>query len=291
VQPVGSSDPAVGTSDLVVASFNVHSGVDGWGRRFDLIDVCAKLDADVLVLQESWTPDGGRPVAEEISEKLGYEAYEFATATGRLSGPHPHPGAKWKPPSRRFDGPRVVLPDQTRAAAKTATSTTSPIWPANRRWPHGTGSERGTWSVAMLSRLPVVASGAIDLGQLRYDTARRGALRVDVETKRGIVAVFGTHMSHLSRGSPLQFRRLRKELSLVELPAVLAGDMNLWGPPLVAQLPGWHRAVIGRTWPAWWPHSQPDHILVRDPCRVVDSQVIEASGSDHRPIRAAITIA
>jgi endonuclease/exonuclease/phosphatase family metal-dependent hydrolase len=279
-----------GPPDLVVATFNVHSGVDGWGRRFDVTEACARLEADVIVLQESWTPDGGQSMAEEISEKLGYEAHELATATGRLSGPHPHPGSKWKPRSRRFDGPRVVLLDRTRAAAKTATSTTSPTWPANRRWPHGTGSEKGTWNVAVLSRLDVVFTEAIDLGQLRYDTARRGVLRVDVETKSGTVAVFGTHMSHLSRGSPLQFWRLRKILEAVELPAVLAGDMNLWGPPTVAQLPGWHRAVIGRTWPAWFPHSQPDHILVRDPCRVIDSAVVGACGSDHRPIWAAIAV-
>lgn len=276
--------------DLTVASFNVHSGVDGWGRRFDVTEVCARLDADVIVLQESWTPEGGRGMAEEISDQLGYESCEFTSATGRLSGPHPHPGPKWKPPSRRFDGPRVVLPDQTRAAAKTDTSTPSPTWPANRRWPHGTGSERGTWSVAVLSRLAVVSHETIDLGQLKHDNAWRGVLRVDVETKAGTVALFGTHMSHLSRGSPLQFRRLRKILEAVELPAVLAGDMNLWGPPTVAQLPGWHRAVRGRTWPAWWPHSQPDHILMRDPCRVLGSEVIGASGSDHRPIRAAIAV-
>ena len=142
----------------------------------------------------------------------------------------------------------------------------------------------------MLSRLRVVGTSQVDLGQLKYDTARRGALRVDVETKSGTVAVFGTHMSHLSRGSPIQFWRLRKALSKVALPAVLAGDMNLWGPPVVAQLPGWHRAVIGRSWPAWWPHSQPDHILVREPCRVIESEVMAACGSDHRPVRAAISL-
>ena len=45
--------------------------------------------------------------------------------------------------------------------------------------------------------------------------------------------------------------------------AVLLGDMNLWGPPVRVFLPGWHRAVKGPTWPAWNPHSQIDHILVR----------------------------
>jgi endonuclease/exonuclease/phosphatase family metal-dependent hydrolase len=282
--------PANGPTELVVASFNVHSGVDGWGRRFDVVAACARCDADVLVLQESWSPEGGTAMADLIADELGYEPHELPNADGRLSGPHPHPGRSWKPPSRRFDGPRVVLPDQTRAASKTLASTTSPTFPANRRWPHGTGSDRGTWSVAVLSRLPVESTETINLRQLRYDTAHRGALRVDVKTKSGTVAVVGTHMSHLSRGSSFQIFQLRRELDLIKVPAVLAGDMNLWGPPLVAQVPGWHRAVKGRTWPAWRPHSQPDHILVRPPISVLDSQVLEPMGSDHRPVRARLAI-
>jgi hypothetical protein len=41
---------------LVVASFNVHGGVDGFGRPFDVIAACGELDADLVVLQESWSP-------------------------------------------------------------------------------------------------------------------------------------------------------------------------------------------------------------------------------------------
>lgn len=184
----------------------------------------------------------------------------------------------------------MVLPDRTRAASKTVTSTTSPTFPATRRWPHGTGSEKGTWNTAVLSRLPVESTETIALRQLRYDIATRGALRVDVVTKNGIVAVVGTHMAHISRGSSFQIWQLRRELARIQVPAVLAGDMNLWGPPLVAQLPGWHRAVKGRTWPSWRPHSQPDHILVRPPITVVDSEVVDELGSDHRPVRARLTI-
>jgi len=282
--------PPTSRAEFVLVSFNSHSGVDGWGRGFDIVEVCKSFEADVIVLQESWGPDGRPSMGEVIAQELGYELAEMATAEGRLSGPHPHPDAHWKPRSLRLDGPRVVLPDRTRAAAKTVTSTTSPVWPDNRKWPHGAVSERGTWSVAVLSRLPVVSTHAQDLGQLRYDTARRGALQVNVTTKAGPVAVVGTHMSHISRGSAIQFWRLRKFLSGISVPAVLAGDMNLWGPPLVAQMPGWHRAVIGRTWPAWRPHSQPDHILVRPPISVVKSEVLAPSGSDHRAIRARLAI-
>lgn len=278
------------TAEIVVASFNAHSGVDGWGRSFDYVGACASFDADALVLQEAWKPDGRQGMAGEIADKLGYESQEFVTAVGRLSGPHPRPGDTWKPRGFRPDGPRVVLPDRTRAAGRAPQSTTSPTWPDDRRWPHGSGSEHGSFNTAVLSRLPVSDSTIIDLGLLRYDIGNRGVVRFDVQTDAGPVAILGTHMSHLSKGSPLQFRRLRMATDEIMIPAVLAGDMNLWGPPLVAQLPGWRRAVKGRTWPSWFPHSQPDHILVRGSIRVVSSEVLPTAGSDHLPIRAKLEI-
>jgi endonuclease/exonuclease/phosphatase family metal-dependent hydrolase len=255
-----------------------------------MVGACRSFDADVIVLQEAWEPDGRTSMVDEICGELGYEPYFMLTAVGRLSGPHPHPDNKWKPTSRRLDGPRVVLPDRTRAARKVVTGTTSPTWPDDRRWPHGTGSERGSFNVAVLSRLPVLSTDTMTLRDLRYDSATRGALRVDVATDAGPVAMVGTHMSHLSRGSPFQIAELKRWLTGIETPAVLAGDMNLWGPPLVAQMPGWRRAVKGRTWPCWGPHSQPDHILVRDPIVVIKGEVLPAAGSDHLPIRARLAI-
>jgi endonuclease/exonuclease/phosphatase family metal-dependent hydrolase len=282
--------PARGSPEIVVVSFNAHSGVDGWGRGFDYFEACASFDADVIFLQEAWKPDGREGMAGQIADKLGYESHEFVTAVGRLSGPHPQPGDSWKPRSFRPDGPRVVLPDRARAAARAPQSTTSPTWPDDRRWPHGSASERGSFNTAVLSRLPVLHSSIIDLGVLRYDIGHRGIVRLDVETSAGPVAMLGTHMSHLSKGSPVQFRRIRIATNEIMIPAVLAGDMNLWGPPLVAQLPGWRRAVKGRTWPSWFPHSQPDHILVRGPIRVVSGEVLATRGSDHLPVRARLAI-
>ena len=282
--------PAPGTAEIVVVSFNAHSGVDGWARSFDYLGACASFDADVIFLQEAWKPDGRQGMASEIAEKLGYESYEFVTALGRLSGPHPHPGDSWKPRSLRPDGPRVLLLDNTRAAARAPQSTTSPTWPDDRRWPHGFGSERGSFNTAVLTRLPVLNTVNIDLGMLRNDIGHRGVVRVDVETAAGPVAALGTHMSHISKGSPVQFRRLRLATDEITIPAVLAGDMNIWGPPLVAQLPGWRRAVKGRTWPSWIPHSQPDHILIRGPIRVLSGEVLPSGGSDPLPIRARLAI-
>jgi len=277
--------PSSSRAEFTVVSFNAHSGVDGWGRAFDMVGCCKNFDADVVVLQESWRAEGRRSMAEEIGSELGYEVFEFETAKGRLSGPHPHPGPGWKPRSRRLDGPRVLLPDRTRAARKIVDDATSP---ADGRWPHGTASERGAWSVAVLSRLPVVHSEVIDLGQLRFDPTRRGAVRIDVTTSGQTVAVIGTHMAHFSRGVAAHYWKLRRLLEPITLPAVLAGDMNLWGPPVVAQMWGWRRAVKGRTWPSWFPHSQPDHILIRGGLVSVESAALPGCGSDHLPVMARL---
>ncbi len=282
--------PAPGQTELVVASFNVHSGVDGWGRRFDVVAACARCDADVLVLQESWTADGGKGMAQTIADELGYEAHELANADGRLSGPHPHPGPRWKPPSRRFDGPRVVLPDRTACGGKDAREHDEPYFPDNRRWPHGTGSERGTWSVAVLSRLPVESTEhdrappvASRHRHPRCDYVWTWRRRAGPSPLSGLTCPTYREVPLFRSGAPAK-------LHSIEVPAVLAGDMNLWGPPLVAQLPGWHRAVKGRTWPAWRPHSQPDHILVRPPIPWSIRKSSKRLGSDHRPVRARLAI-
>jgi endonuclease/exonuclease/phosphatase (EEP) superfamily protein YafD len=68
------------------------------------------------------------------------------------------------------------------------------------------------------------------------------------------------------------------------VPAVLAGDMNMWGPPVTSYFPGWRRALRSRTWPAHRPHSQLDHVLVTSSVRVLDARVIPFTGSDHRPV-------
>ena len=71
-------------------------------------------------------------------------------------------------------------------------------------------------------------------------------------------------MSHLHMGSHRNWAELRRQLRTEARPdAVLAGDMNTWGPLVHLFMPGWQRAVIGRTWPSWKPHSQIDHIMVR----------------------------
>ena len=48
---------------LSIANYNMHCGMDGWGRPYDYVAAIASLDADVIVLEEAWTADGDVVVA------------------------------------------------------------------------------------------------------------------------------------------------------------------------------------------------------------------------------------
>jgi endonuclease/exonuclease/phosphatase family metal-dependent hydrolase len=271
---------------LVVASYNLHGGVDGWGRPFDVVDACRQLDADVMALQECWVPDGGAGLAQVVAEALGYSLTELAYGRGRIFAPPNDPGTQWGPPfwENRAYGLRLYrrrTPPQGYDRAD--------------RIGRGRGVQRGTTGIAVLTRVPVIDTKVIDLGQLPQDPARRGAIAVDVDVNGERVRVAGTHMAHLSQGSLIHLARLRRALRErpQELPAVLAGDMNMWGPPLSMLLPGWSRAVRGRSWPTWSrvPIAQPDHILVSGPVQAPRGLVVEVGASDHLSVRAELVIA
>ena len=253
----------VGPATLRVASFNVHMGVDGWGRPYDLVAECAALDADLLVLQEAWTPDDGTP---GHGRPRGRPPRVRRRRRGRA---RPTPGStqpvatdtgRWAPvlgqvrKTLRLDEERFKVPAGSRDRASTS----------------------GRWGVA--AARPGCRAGiprCCRLGKLRRDPARRAVVRCTTDLGGRELTVHGTHMSHITHLSPAQYRRLARLLPPLDRPAVLAGDMNMWGPPASSFFRGWRRAVIGRTWPAHRPHSQLDHILVTPALRVVDARVAD----------------
>lgn len=271
-----------GRTALSVATFNVHAGVDGWGRPFDVVGACRAIDSDVIVLEETWTPQSGTGIAAAIGKALGYTVFEQPCATGRLAGPHPRADRRWmKPFDWRGSSHSIYLDSERPLAAKVARS---------RRY---LDAEPGRWGVAILSRLPARRQGVIDLGHLEHDRARRFAVVVDIDVGGVPLTVVGTHMSHLSYGAPMQFWRLSRVIRQLPPPgaSILAGDMNLWGPPVAAFFPGWRRALRRKTWPAWRPHSQVDHILIRGPLAVEGGETFASMGSDHLPLRVRLSIA
>ena len=272
--PPGSGRPT-GPSRLSLASFNVHCGVDGWGRPFEVVAECAALDADILVMQESWGPDDGSPsTAARVADQLGYQRVEVPMAHGRLYRPDPRADRRWSSLGHAHDTLRL---DGGQRGGRVADRQVRPF-------------DTGTFSVAVLSRVPFTATQVVELGKLRQDPAHRLVITGTVAVGGATLTVLGTHMSHLLHRSPVQYLRLRGAVPPTEVPAVLAGDMNLWGPAVTTFLSGWHRAIRGRTWPAWRPHSQLDHVLVTPAVSVIDASVASATGSDHRPVRVTLAI-
>jgi endonuclease/exonuclease/phosphatase family metal-dependent hydrolase len=260
---------------MSLASFNVHSGVDTRGHGYDVVSACASLDADVLVIQESWHADADpESTAARVADRLGYRLAEEPMARTKLHAPinelAPRVGSKLG----RVYGPLLFEGEDTKRA---------------RRAHAGRPFRTGQWGVAVLSRVPVVDTTILSLGKLPGDYAQRVAIRCDLEIDGRRIAAVGTHMSHLTQGSPLQYLRLRRLLPPVSQPAVLAGDMNLWGPPVSAAFPGWRRAVRGRTWPAEHPHSQLDHVLVTPSVTSIEGAVAPYLGSDHRAVRVVLS--
>jgi endonuclease/exonuclease/phosphatase family metal-dependent hydrolase len=149
----------------------------------------------------------------------------------------------------------------------------------------------GHWELAICSRLPITAHRPLPLGRIGRDPAgARAALACTVDVGGAPLDIIGVHVSSkLWKFAPLrQLRKQRPPLPPRGRAALVAGDFNLWAPGVVATLPHWRRAVRGRTYPAPRPHSQIDHVLVRDGVEIVAGEVLGATPSDHRPVRARL---
>jgi endonuclease/exonuclease/phosphatase family metal-dependent hydrolase len=142
------------------------------------------------------------------------------------------------------------------------------------------------WGIALLSRFPVQSSNEHPLGSVFADEAHRLALRVDLDVDGTPFTALCTHLTWRMWGIPKQLRRLRPVLP--PTPGFAAGDFNMWGPVVSGALPGWRRAVRGRTWVAPRPLHQLDHIMVNEHVRVRDAFIGEFNGSDHLPVRATL---
>lgn len=239
--------------ELTIASYNIH-----WGHRpkrrgsepFDVVDAARRLDADVLVLQESWAPDGKQSDHQRVAVGLAMEvAIELSLA-------------------------RSVVEPTPRVQCRTSVDPS-----------RGAGG----WHLAILSRLPVRSTATHRLPHLLSDHADRAVLGAEVEVDGESFHVRGTHLPHLEYGAHLSTRGLRRSLPSPDLPGALIGDMNMWGWTIDRMVPaGWRRVVRGKTWPAHRPQHQIDHLLVTRSVSASSSEVGPDLGSDHLPIRARL---
>src|ERR1700689_5151745 len=83
---------------LSIANYNMHCGMDGWGRPYDYLAAIASLDSDVIVLEEAWTPardeSGGQ--AAEAARMLGYQVRGHLLGGGRRIRPQDGAPATWR---------------------------------------------------------------------------------------------------------------------------------------------------------------------------------------------------
>jgi endonuclease/exonuclease/phosphatase family metal-dependent hydrolase len=79
--------------ELTIASFNCHAGLqahrNGVCEPYDLDAVLLGIDADVLVVQESWTPDDGVAAVRRVGDATGAEVLELRFGRAKLD-PWPH---------------------------------------------------------------------------------------------------------------------------------------------------------------------------------------------------------
>lgn len=251
--------------EITLATLNVHGGVRARtfstprlrsrprpaevspNGAYDVAAVLGALDADVVVVQESWRPDDDAAAVDIAANAAGATVHEITYGRG------------------------IVEP-----------------------WPHIIGTRqarsRGQLGIAVVSRLPARRLGELRVGRALGDPANnRRALHLECDLGGTPVEIVAVHLSsRLPHGPTIQLARLRRQLPSSDRRAVVIGDFNLWGPAVSAMLPGWRRAVRGRTWPAHRPHSQIDHVLVRGDAEVVDAEILDTVGSDHRPVRVTL---
>ena len=239
------------TQELVIAAFNAHWGVGRWGDE--------------------------RGVRFDVAEVVrGFDADIVVVAEC------------W-----RHDDGRGILDDLANDGYNVEYCQLMPLVLRRDRSGHRDAAPRvGTWELAVMSRFPIVARREITIGTIKWDpVGSRRALEVTTDVNGTPLDVVGLHTSsRLQTLAPVRHLFGLKRQLPNGRPQVIAGDFNLWGPPVALMMPGWKRPVRGRTWPAPKPHSQIDHVLVRGGIEPISGEVLAATPSDHRPVRAHVRL-
>lgn len=262
-----------------VATFNLHAGVDGWGRPTRVLDHVVSLNADLLILPELWRSDG-EDFFETLKARLGMDGVFVPLATGQrvTSGTG---GRTWQPLLAHLSGERGLFFDEHRTLSN-----------AQRvRRATSLGVQDGEWGLGLLTRLEIVDIRVESLGRLPREKVKRALIIATLRDADRTFYALAVHGAHLSHGSYRQYRRVSDIVDTLDpaLPILLGGDFNSWRPLLRLLLPGWRSLVNARTWPARTPHSQIDHLLVRGPWERLGGFASDG-GSDHRALVADVRL-
>jgi len=262
-----------------VATFNLHAGIDGWGRRTSVLDHVVSLGADILILPEIWRGDDNDDVAT-LERRLGMGGAFAPLASGERACTSDG-GRTWQPLLAHLTGEHGLYFDEHRALTKAQRARRASL----------ESTEHGQWGLALLTRLVVEEIHVEQLDRLPREKVRRAlivARLIDGGRPFYVAAVHGAHLSH---GSYRQYRQVSELIDSLDphLPILLGGDFNCWRPLLRILLPRWRSLVSARTWPARTPHSQIDHLLVRGPWEPLGGFASDG-GSDHRALVADVRL-
>jgi endonuclease/exonuclease/phosphatase family metal-dependent hydrolase len=234
-----------------LASLNVHCGRDRYGEAYSVAAAIRQLDADVFVVQENWRSEAS---SHSIAGAIAADGGYEVTELDLLEG------------TNLYD----------LGVARDAEV-----------------NEDGTYSLAVASRLPVIATSHVMLPMVDGDVCARAAQVVVVDCPGASpIRIVNTHLTHHVLHSPGQLRCLTRAIDAepVGMPTVIAGDLNMCRPAIrIAR--GYRAAVRGRTWPAWRPIAQLDHVLLSDDLAAWEAVVLDPVGSDHRPVRVCVRLA
>lgn len=204
--------------------------------------------------------------------------------------------------------PRSGLVDHTAAAAEAMGARHHRFVPAlygtpADPWAAAASEERPeapAYGIAFLSRYDVSAWRVIRLpgapvpvphwsgGRLRprwVVDEPRVAIVAEVATPRGRLDVVTTHLSFLRVWNRRQLHGLLAALGPLSRPTVLMGDLNMQPRP-VQRVTGLEPLAAGRTFPAYAPVEQIDHILATPGVAPATGRVVELPVSDHRALVA-----
>jgi endonuclease/exonuclease/phosphatase family metal-dependent hydrolase len=263
-----------------VATFNVHAGVDGWGRPTSALEHAATLGADVLICPELWRAVDGPDLYEELAQRLSMSGAFAPLASGErvTTGTGPR---TWQPFFAHLTGERGLYFSEHRSLTKSQR-----IERARRR-----GAELGDWGLGLLTSLEIEQIRVEPLGRLWREKVSRALIIARLREHDRSIYVLAVHGAHITHGSYFLYRRISTIVDSLNpsLPIIIAGDFNCWRPLLRLFLPGWRTLVRARTWPSSHPHSQIDHILGRGPWRRLGGGA-SRGGSDHRALYADVEL-